>query len=278
VSLAKKIRLRMQYERNELNTTLSDRVKMRKYVTDQLGSEYLPKQYALASNPTEIAWEQIPDQFVAKVTHGSGGLVGCWAGIDPAATLPQRADDSAWLRYWVNPVNFAAERINDILAASLQQNYAHRVGGRFEWGYLNAEPKVIIEELLLTQDGKLATQLQFYCFGGDVAFIRLALRDEKQNRSFAWKSPTWEDLPFYQVSWNFWNPGILNTPPPENLTQMIEIAGILAKNLEFARVDLYDLGDRVIVGEITLYPSGGSFYLVPHRFNRILGAKWRSLG
>ena len=44
---------------------------------------------------------------------------------------------------------------------------------------------------------------------------------------------------------------------PKNLSQMIKTAEILSKNEKFIRVDLYDLGYKIVFGELTLYPGAG---------------------
>ena len=38
---------------------------------------------------------------------------------------------------------------------------------------------------------------------------------------------------------------------------MLQIAKNISEKFDFVRVDLYDLGDRVILGELTFTPQGG---------------------
>lgn len=51
-----------------------------------------------------------------------------------------------------------------------------------------------------------------------------------------------------------------NTIPrkPDHLDEMIKVAETLGEEFEFVRVDLYDLGERVVFGELTHYPQSGS--------------------
>lgn len=44
---------------------------------------------------------------------------------------------------------------------------------------------------------------------------------------------------------------------PANLHLMNDIAKELCKGFEFIRIDLYDLGDRVVFGEMTFTPNSG---------------------
>jgi len=57
---------------------------------------------------------------------------------------------------------------------------------------------------------------------------------------------------------------------------MVGIAEQLAAEFEFARVDLYQYGSRVVFGEITHYPEGGSALFEPREFDRALGEMWKS--
>ena len=64
-------------------------------------------------------------------------------------------------------------------------------------------------------------------------------------------------------------------PKPIELSSMISIAEALGEALDFVRVDLYDLGTDIRFGEMTLYPSAGEGYWMPHEFNFELGAHWK---
>jgi hypothetical protein len=55
---------------------------------------------------------------------------------------------------------------------------------------------------------------------------------------------------------------------------MIQIAERLADQIDFVRVDLYNIGERVVFGEMTIYPSGGWAGFDPPRFDEYLGALW----
>ena len=51
---------------------------MRSYVEARLGPQILPKLYHLTDQPETIPFDNLPDKFVVKPTHGSG-----WVEIDP---------------------------------------------------------------------------------------------------------------------------------------------------------------------------------------------------
>jgi hypothetical protein len=56
---------------------------------------------------------------------------------------------------------------------------------------------------------------------------------------------------------------------------MIRIAEALAGELDFMRVDLYNIGGRIYVGELTCYPGGGRIEWIPREYDFILGEKWK---
>ena len=52
---------------------------------------------------------------------------------------------------------------------------------------------------------------------------------------------------------------------------MLGIAEVLGEDTDFVRVDLYDLGGRIVFGELTSYPYGGVDEFRPASFDRVLG-------
>jgi len=63
-------------------------------------------------------------------------------------------------------------------------------------------------------------------------------------------------------------------PRPARLDEMISIAERLADGIDFMRVDLYNVGERIVFGEITNYPEGGAALFDPPEFDETLGALW----
>jgi hypothetical protein len=61
---------------------------------------------------------------------------------------------------------------------------------------------------------------------------------------------------------------------PGNLQQMIELAQILGREVDFVRVDLYSVGEKIYFGEMTPTPGGGMSHFEPERMNEWLGSLW----
>jgi hypothetical protein len=52
---------------------------------------------------------------------------------------------------------------------------------------------------------------------------------------------------------------------------MIYISKKLSSGIKFCRVDLYEVGEKVLFGEITLHPGGGLEPFFPESYDKILG-------
>ena len=65
------------YDRKPIYTTMVDKYEVKKYVAEKLGEEYIIPTLGVWDNFDDIDFDKLPDQFVLKCTHDSGGLVIC---------------------------------------------------------------------------------------------------------------------------------------------------------------------------------------------------------
>jgi hypothetical protein len=61
---------------------------------------------------------------------------------------------------------------------------------------------------------------------------------------------------------------------PPNLELMLQTAETLGADLDFVRVDLYDVGNRIYFGEMTTTPGGGFARFDPQAMDEHLGQLW----
>jgi hypothetical protein len=59
-----------------------------------------------------------------------------------------------------------------------------------------------------------------------------------------------------------------------NLGLMLQTAEKLSADLDFVRVDLYDVGSRIYFGEMTATPGGGFARFEPQAMDEHLGMLW----
>jgi hypothetical protein len=161
----------------------------------------------------------------------------------------------------------------ETLAASwLQENLGFEGG---EWAYRKIRPRVLFEELL-EFEGRPPNDYRIYCFSGEPRLIGVT-------RDFLGPDPTGT---FYDVGFRMLPvkpvgaqerhvaiDGAQERPP--NFSDMLEIARHLSAGTDFLRVDLYNLGGRIVFGELTNYPSSGLRKYDPPSFDQTLGSYWR---
>lgn len=97
------------------------------------------------------------------------------------------------------------------------------------------------------------TDYKFYCFNGEPKFCNLL-----SNRVF---NTHHMDKMIYDLDWNpipsAFKPGtsLNEVPRPKSLEQMIEIARSLSKGIPYVRVDLYEINEKPVFGEMTFTPG-----------------------
>jgi len=221
-----------------------DKLEMRELVMKRLGPDAVPQLLRVGASAAQIS--DLAGPYVLKANHGCG-----WVMLVEAdgLTEEQATTADAWLR----------------------KNYAYRC---LERGYLGARPLLLAEERL--PGGATYTvppDYRLYTFGGKVVRIAVEVSRFQGDRTrIARFNPDWtpdlaradEEAPEEPV------------PAPPNLATMLEWAAVLAKGIDFVRVDLYDLGDRVLVGELTPYPGAGMGRIRPRGIDVAWGRLWRS--
>lgn len=213
-----------------LQSIVSDKYLARDYVEEKIGKQYLIPLYGVWDKFDEIDFNILPEQFVLKCNHDSGGLVICQ-----------------------DKNKFVLSKAKKIIENSLKDNFFYI--GR-EYQYKNIKPKILCEKFI-SDNGNVPMDYKIYCFNGIPDSI-LVCKDRFKNNSHR------AQYFFYDLEWNFlrYNKGDdnienPNIDKPKNLEKMIEIAKELSKDFIFARIDLYNINGKIYFGEITLTPNSG---------------------
>ena len=82
----------------------------------------------------------------------------------------------------------------------------------------------------------------------------------------------WQSHPEYTVFTSEYRHGKL-LPKPENLDEMIKVAGILSEGFPILRVDLYNIEGKIYFGEMTFTSQGGMMDFYSQDFLTMLGEK-----
>ncbi|MDJ0396640.1 ATP-grasp fold amidoligase family protein [Rhodococcus sp. G-MC3] len=260
-----KVKYKMLRDHRELLVTFADKAAVRRYVTSIVGEGYLPVAYAVTDDPSVLRDIGLPTEFVVKPTHGSGAVVVISGHADSAATLP--SVDACWSYTHARPEAVDREQLVRIARYWLEQLYGQ--GPNREWAYGRVPRKILIEELLRGPDGGIADDFKFFVFHGRCEFVQVDTgRFGRRTQDFYRRA--WTHLPL-SGGHPHANPP---HPMPDNLTEMINIAELLGQSTDFVRVDLYLVGNRIVVGELTSYPAGGQSPFEPKSFDLEFGRAW----
>lgn len=231
------------YDRNPLYTELVDKYEVRKHIAAKIGEEYL---IPLVGGPwdsfDEIDFEKLPDQFVLKCTHDSGGLVVC-------------RDKSK--------LDIAAARKK--IQKCLQRNY---YWNSREWPYKNVKPRIIAEQYMNGTQAKELRDYKLMCFSGRVE-CSFVCSDRFSNNGLhvTFFDRDWKMLPF-ERKYPSKKEGF---PKPLSYEKMISLAEILSASVPFVRVDLYEIDGCIYFGELTFYPGSGFEEFTPIEWDGKLG-------
>ena len=135
------------HDRKPIYSTMVDKYEAKQYVADLIGEEYVIPTLGVWDSFDEIDFATLPNQFVLKCTHDSGGLVVC--------------EDKSKL-----DLQAAKEK----LERSLKREYYW--GGR-EWPYKNVKPRIIAEKYMQDSETNELRDYKFFCFSGEAKCLKI---------------------------------------------------------------------------------------------------------
>lgn len=228
------------YDSTPLKTELADKYKVRKWVAEKIGEEYLIPLLGKWENARDIDFDTLPDRFVLKPNHGAG-----WAII---------VRDKREL-------NIAKAR--KLMNSWLKRKMAYYA---FELHYKDIPPLLIAEKYIENVDGDVY-DYKFLCFDGEPRYLWVDTgRHTNHKRSVF--DLNLELQPFTVGTF----PGLdLPFAKPKNYDQMVACARKLCEGFKHVRVDFYNIDGQIYFGEMTFTSSGGKKDIYPLEYGRILG-------
>lgn len=230
------------YDRKPEYTTMVDKYEVKKYVASIIGDEYIIPTLGVWDKFEDIDFERLPDQFVLKCTHDSGGIVIC--------------QNKAKLSY-----KKAKEKINKCL----KRNYYWYMR---EWPYKNVKPRILAEKYMCDESEGELQDYKLMCFAGKVKCTFVCSdRFSDSGLKVTFYDNNWEMMPFerhYPRS---------NKPiaKPKCYDKMVELAEKLSKSIPFVRVDFYEIQGKLYFGELTFFPGSGLEEFTPSSWDKVLG-------
>lgn len=238
------------HDRKQEYTTMVDKFEAKQWIAARIGSEFIVPTLGVWNKFDDIDFNILPQKFVLKCTHDSGGVV--------------IVRDKSQLNRL---------KIKAMLERNLKKNF-YWIGR--EWPYKNIIPRIIAEEYLeettevrnlnTAKIGHHLTDYKFFCFNGEPKIVYIS-EDKSEN-----PKTDFFDMAYNHLSLRMRDPNA-DIPPskPDCFEKMKKLARILSKGIPHIRVDFYVVNGKVYVGELTFYHCSGFAPVIPSEWNYKLG-------
>ncbi len=214
---------------------LADKVRVKTEVARRIGEDWVtPTLWHGTELPDQPCW---PEPFVVKSRHGCNQTAFVLTGGEDWQAIQKKS--RGWMArrygYWLD-----------------------------EWLYQSI-PKGILVEPFIGTGPDLPIDFKFYVFAGRVEFIQVHLGRGKRHRWI-----------LFDRSWSRVSAATSDPDParPKSFYRMIDAAEELGRDLDFVRVDLYDVDKGPRFGELTFYPGSGLDRFDPVALDQLLGRHW----
>lgn len=231
------------YNKNSEYTQLVDKIAVKDFVAKVIGKDYLIPTIGIWNSIDEINWNNLPNRFVLKASHDSGGIVIC-----------------------KNRLELDLKDAKAKLLNAGKRNYAKY---NKEYVYQNVPHRFIAEQYMEDESGFELKDYKIFCYGGKAQYLFVATGRQKNDTRFDFYDTDFNHLP------------VLNGHPnadewpvkPKNFKQMIEVAEKLAQNIPQVRVDLYNINGKIYFGEMTFFHWSGLTPFEPREWDFKFGEK-----
>lgn len=217
------------HDRNPLYTGMVDKVEAKEIAAGKIGRQHIIPTLGVWDSFDQIDFASLPQQFVLKCSHDSGGLV----IVKNKADLDMRS---------------AKKKIN----RSLRRNYYWQSR---EWPYKNVKPR-ILAEAYVGSNGEDLRDYKFFCFNGEPKYLFVA-----SDRNTPGEEVKFD---YFDMDFNKLNMKQCAHPnsnyclqKPASFEEMICLAKILSRGIPQVRIDFYEVNGQVLFGEFTFFHHGG---------------------
>ena len=217
------------YNQKTEYTTMVDKLSVKEYVASKIGWQYIIPTLKVYNNAAEINFDELPNQFVLKCTHDSGGIVIC-----------------------KDKRNINKKETVEKLRKSLNTNFYWQTR---EWPYKNVKPKIIAEEYMEEGNQPSLYDYKVLTFDGKVKLIEVHIGRFTSNHTQDFYDRDWNKTTITQGS--FGKVSDVSIERPTLLEEMIRLSELLAENIPHVRIDWYIVNNKLYFGEITFFDGSG---------------------
>ena len=231
------------YDRNPEYTKMVDKYEVKKYVANKIGEQYIIPTLGIWNKFEEIDFDTLPNQFVLKTTHDSGGVVICR-----------------------NKDIFDYKAAKKKLKSSLKNNFYYL--GR-EWPYKNVKPRIIAEKYMEDSSTKDLRDYKFFAFDGVVKALFIATDRQNQNEETKFD---FYDSDFKHLDFTNGHPNSnIEIEKPQRFEEMKKLAEKLSEKIPQIRCDFYEINGNVYFGELTFFHWSGLPPFNPEEWDKTFG-------
>lgn len=230
-------------DNNPLINTITDKYKVREYVSKKIGSEVLVPLLWIGENATEIPFDTLPNSFVLKSNEGSGK-------------------------------NYIVTNKNEINCDQVVKRANHWLKSKFSYMfgrercYQKTKRLLLIEKYIGTKND-LPADYKFFMTNGEFIMLEYCFDRQINNQ---------REVRIEYLDSGL-NPCLESSSEssffikPDNFDEMLRYSKLLSEEFQFVRVDFYSINNKVYFGELTLYPSSGWKKFPKIDMDEILGEK-----
>lgn len=223
-------------------TIMVDKHAAKQYVAEKIGAQYIIPLLGVWERVEDINFDLLPEQFVLKTTHNSGGIVIC---------KDKNALDLEAVKKNLNPL--------------LKQNY-YKLNR--EWPYKNVKPRIIAEAYMEDSNYGELRDYKFFTFGGVPKVLYIAQGRGSDGDTVA----DFFDMDFNHLNFTIDHAMAPVLPEkPRNFELMKDLASILSEGTPQLRVDFYEVDGNVYFGEMTFFHCSGMAPFHPESWDSTFG-------
>ena len=230
------------YDHRPEYKTMVDKYAAKQYVAEKIGKEYVIPLLGVWDRVEDIDFNTLPEKFVLKTTHDSGGIIVC----KDKSKLDLKAIRKK-LRFHLNRDYYQENR---------------------EWPYKNVPHRIIAEKFMEDTATAELRDYKFFTFGGVPKVLYIAQGRGKGEPTVA----DFFDMEFNHLPFTI-DHDMAPIPPekPVNFELMKMLAAKLSQGTPQLRVDFYEVDGKVYFGEMTFFHCSGMESFHPDQWDRTFG-------
>lgn len=235
------------YDHRDEYTQMVDKLAAKKFVADRIGEQYVIPLLGVWDAADAIDFESLPEQFVLKTTHDSGGYQVCR-----------------------NKKSLDIKAVKRKMRRLLRRNYYNCSR---EWPYKNVKPQIIAEKYMEDAIQGELRDYKFFTFGGVPKVLYIAQGRGRGGQTYA----DFFDMEFHHLPFTIDHDMAPKFPEkPVNFELMKDFAAKLSAGTPQLRVDFYEVDGKLYFGEMTFFHCSGMAPFHPEQWDRTFG-EWVNL-